>query len=1083
MTLHPVTRFRPAAVPLLVALAVLSGSISSEARASETSAKQSKEVLREIDFNINSGSAVKALRQFSSQSGQQLLYSNADLAGVTTNSVRGRYTIDAALEQLLRGTPLVASRDSRNGAVAVGRETPQDPNVSRAIAQASDRPQNPNGKVETDESGEKVIKLDTFEVFGRKTLNMDIQRSRDDAQPYVVFKKDAIQQSGAVSIEEFLKNRLTQNSVAGTAVQRNVVPSTNSSVNLRGLGTNQTLILVDGRRLPSVFVNGIVNQPDLNGIPLAAVERIEVLPTTASGIYGGSATGGVVNIIMRRDYSGAELKLSYENAFETDSSVRRVDFSSGLNLNGGKTNVQVSASVAVQDALWLQDRDYFARGRATMLANNAGNYIAAFGSGLPPLGATTNIRSSDGTSLVLKSGTALGSPITFVPAGYAGPASDQGAALVGSAGRYNLEVARNSNLRVFGAGQMPLLTRSTSRSFGGTLRQEFSPWLSAFADFSTYRNREKESLTQIGLTGFTIAATAPNNPFTKAIQVAVPILDRAATYGNEVRQWRAAVGVIAKLPAGWLAEADYTWSESKVEFNTSSSSAAASPAIFTAIQQAGTVDVLRDPSVHAIDVTDLVDRTPGVVYSRFAGPVTQLDDASLRLGGPLAWKARPTFAAKLSGLLEHRKEDMGEQRVTTLAPGGASVLSTTFLPARDQAVDSAYLELSLPVLSLFESDAKGRSLDLQLAGRYDRYTTHGITSATALDPTTGNPLTPLVRATNKVQSTNPTFAMSFKPWSMVTLRGSYGTGFLPPAVTQLAPNLVSTITVTDPRRGNASTSITSGNYISGGSPNLEPESSKSWSAGAVFQVGERNRARLSLDYTRIRKSDAIATYPGGAQGVVNDEALLPGRVTRGANLPSDLPGWAGPIVSLNNTLLNLSTAEIEAYDVQLDLERGTSSLGRFDFFAAATWQTHFRTQVYDLSPVIENVGAGTGPLKFKANFGVTWTAGQWSFGWATRYFDRYFVNTAHTFDVNQGSALIPGQVYHDVRASWREARRPMASGQPWSRLLTGMEITVGVKNVFDRTPPYVSRLLDAQMYSAYADPRQPTYYVSVKKAL
>jgi len=72
----------------------------------------------------------------------------------------------------------------------------------------------------------------------------------------------------------------------------------------------------------------------LNGIPLAAIERIEVLPTTASGIYGGSATGGVINIILKRDFQGFQTRLTYDNTFDTDSAVRRVDLSAGFNLEG-----------------------------------------------------------------------------------------------------------------------------------------------------------------------------------------------------------------------------------------------------------------------------------------------------------------------------------------------------------------------------------------------------------------------------------------------------------------------------------------------------------------------------------------------------------------------------------------------------------------------------------------------------------------------------------------------------------------------------------------------------------------------------
>lgn len=95
-------------------------------------------------FDIPVSGAAQALKKFSSQSGQQILYSNNDLAGVTTNEVKGALTNQEALNRLLAGTPLVATRDERSGAVAVGRES-TDPNGQRAAPKtASDRPSAPN---------------------------------------------------------------------------------------------------------------------------------------------------------------------------------------------------------------------------------------------------------------------------------------------------------------------------------------------------------------------------------------------------------------------------------------------------------------------------------------------------------------------------------------------------------------------------------------------------------------------------------------------------------------------------------------------------------------------------------------------------------------------------------------------------------------------------------------------------------------------------------------------------------------------------------------------------------------------------
>src|SRR5262249_47891111 len=132
--------------------------------------------------------------------------------------------------------------------------------------------------------------------------NVDLPRTIDDAQPYYIFDSKTIQQSGAANIEDFLKQRLTMDTAAWSNVQSATSNFGNTSaISLRGLATNETLVLVDGRRRAAVTLSTGPVQPDINGIPLSAIDRIEVLPSSASGIYGGNAIGGVVNIILKKD--------------------------------------------------------------------------------------------------------------------------------------------------------------------------------------------------------------------------------------------------------------------------------------------------------------------------------------------------------------------------------------------------------------------------------------------------------------------------------------------------------------------------------------------------------------------------------------------------------------------------------------------------------------------------------------------------------------------------------------------------------------------------------------------------------------
>ncbi len=136
-------------------------------------------------------------------------------------------------------------------------------------------------------------------------------------------RRKEIERSGAPNLETFLRNQLNVNTsptVGDQAIGGNTAADPRrpigvvSAINLRGIGLRDTLILVDGRRQPGINLgNGDITQPSITGIPIAAVERIEVLASSASGIYGSGASGGVINIVLRRDFKGAELSANYDN--------------------------------------------------------------------------------------------------------------------------------------------------------------------------------------------------------------------------------------------------------------------------------------------------------------------------------------------------------------------------------------------------------------------------------------------------------------------------------------------------------------------------------------------------------------------------------------------------------------------------------------------------------------------------------------------------------------------------------------------------------------------------------------------------
>jgi len=160
---------------------------------------------------------------------------------------------------------------------------------------------------EADDKSAKNEEVERIEVTGSRIKRTDME----GAVPVTVIDREAIDMSGQTSVTDLLRNT-TFNSAGSFRPQSGSSAQGTASLDLRGLGSSRTLVLVDGRRLTMSPSTG--SSQDLNSIPLGAVERIEVLTDGASAIYGSDAIGGVVNVITRKDFNGAQL--SYTESLE-----------------------------------------------------------------------------------------------------------------------------------------------------------------------------------------------------------------------------------------------------------------------------------------------------------------------------------------------------------------------------------------------------------------------------------------------------------------------------------------------------------------------------------------------------------------------------------------------------------------------------------------------------------------------------------------------------------------------------------------------------------------------------------------------
>ena len=181
-----------------------------------------------------------------------------------------------------------------------------------------------------DSEGEEAKTLDRIEVTGSRLKRAEIE----GAVPVIVIDRASIDATGDVSVADVLRDS-TFASFGNFRPQSGSSAQSLATVDLRGLGSGRTLVLIDGRRAPTNPMSASSGS-DLNAIPLAAVERIEILSDGASAVYGSDAIGGVVNIILRKDFNGAELRYGYGSTNITGGDLEDVSAVFGTSSDRGR---------------------------------------------------------------------------------------------------------------------------------------------------------------------------------------------------------------------------------------------------------------------------------------------------------------------------------------------------------------------------------------------------------------------------------------------------------------------------------------------------------------------------------------------------------------------------------------------------------------------------------------------------------------------------------------------------------------------------------------------------------------------------
>lgn len=1050
-------------------------------------------------FDIPAQDLDAALKIFGRTTKRQLIYDGRTVRNRRSSALTGEFSARDGLARLLNDSGLVM-QVGQSGVLIIAR------------AAASGNADADKG-VTTENRG-----IADILVIGSTSQNTDIRRTENDPQPYQVFTQNEIASSQAVTLEDFFRTRVTSNagSSQGTDSQRtseiisNGPGSTRSTINLRGLGANQTLILVDGRRLGDLSIQSPGNaanqsgQPDINGIPLASIERIEILPSTAGGIYGGNAVGGVVNIILRHDYRGLEITANYQDTGDFKYPIGRLDVVGGLALEGGRTNITFSGSISRTGLLLAGERSLARQGVELGIKNYPGYFTPGPGELFGPgVGRGVNIVSGSGAPLTFRpeyGGGALGSAFTNVPVGFNGSPAALAAALKANAGTYNLEEPLGNSGK-----RRTLMSAPEQRSFNVNLRRKFSSWLDIFADYSKFQNRGSARASTLGPESVFLSATAPSNPFNQSVLVVFDNLNLALPYKSRTDTNRATLGGTVRLPHRWAAGFDYTWNWAR-----STASFYGGPIDQVAFQCAkygitpsnvGTGLNQCDPAFGAVatDPRAPINVITNPDFSAFVSPrptdstdfSSSLRTPSFRLSGPLF--GLPAGPVNFSGLAQRNiaRTNLGYSQTDTYGNALNDVPLRQFFrvyaPA-EQTSTSFYGEVRIPLFSDRNGTTLLRNLAIQASVRHDDYKTTAYRTSSVASRTSFAAATDAIgndTQTARNRSTNFTIAGEYSPVVGVTFRGSYGTGYLEPTVNQVVTTVSDNLNlgISDPLRGNRR-QLENYTVLNGGLGfDFKPERSESYSFGVILQPAfVPGDLRFSADYTRINKTDEI-TYP------TLDDVLLfpdryPGRVVRAPLTPGDIAaGYTGGIFTkLDLTQINLFKSSYGAVDLKADYTFEAGKLGVFHAYTAATWTPHTFRQFVAGSPSLNFSGALSGPLVWQGNGGLDWTFHNLGVQYNAQYYGPYNVydptysqDNIDFYTLFQGSSKIRHQVYHDLYVSYAI---PASSG-----VLHGIRLAAGIQNLFNTSPPIIaSGSFSAGGYSGYGDPRLRRFTLTLRKS-
>jgi iron complex outermembrane recepter protein len=827
----------------------------------------------------------------------------------------------------------------------------------------------------------------------------------------------------------------------GSAVQGSILNNTFArAANLRGLGTTATLVLINGHRVaPGGHSGQLV---DMDSIPQAAIANVEVVADGASALYGSDAVAGVINLVLRRDFEGAETTVRYGSADGSDQYQLGQTF--GTRWDGG--SVFMAFEHQRRNALAASDR-----------RKQYNDDLRPYGGSAPP---------------------ALSSPGNVLIGGvaYPLPGSQNGSDITLA----SLGVRGQPNLQSVWTGQ-DILPDQERNSFTATLNHDLTDRIELFAD-AQFTRREFEidiGASNSGAAGFAVPSSnpfspcAPGKPTANAQGIACPpsgtvnvqysfIDDLGPTHRTGTSEmWSARSGLEFDL-GEWNASIAASHSRNSELVRTPNINATAANAAISGQAPwalAGASGVLVRPTgLTPLNVfcgdTACNDPATLAFISSLTEQTADFEYTNVALNADGSLFDLPGGAVRLAAGGEYRRDSLDNVSGTRAFADPA--LSTKNVTGASRDVLAAYGELYIPIVGSPNAMAGIERLELSLAARFEDYSDFGTT-------------------------TNPKVGLTWSPIEQVRVRASYGRSFRAPTLSDIDPTSTGVrraVALTPTQAvaaGLAAAPNLSALLTQGGTEGIEPERAKTWSFGVDYSP--LDDLTLSAGYYRIEYDNRIDSpaLNAGVPASLSQRSLYASRILlnptyyasstisqaefneraaaiTGSTRPAFSgvpPALANVVAIVNGSRDNTGSLETSGIDFAARYA-GQAGFGGLRAGLSGTYVFNYDYSILPGAPTVDYVNEFNSigsPLRFRARGEIGADIGEFS---ATA-----FVNYSNGYDFPRNLLPAAAPARYERVDSYLTVDTTFSYDFAGGAFTDGLRAALSIQNVFDEEPPLV----------------------------